>query len=421
MMKTPRTLAALVVTALFAIAGCGGGGDDSGGTPNAEKATKAKAAGNVTWCIGKDTTGASRRSSKLQQGEPEGQRRSCWSCRQSPTISAAARSSASGQVDRVRRARHDVIWTAEFAAQGWLKDVSDYISQNARTSSSRRPLTPQRTTASTGPSRSTPTRASSTTGQDEGQLGPDDLGGRSTRGRRQGRHRLPGLRYEGLTVTSSSCSTRRAAARSPTTARRPTIDSPQAQECWSSWSEGIKDGAAPKAVTDLHGGGVAQRIRVRQRRASAQLAVRLLARQEGRRSATSSTSRRSRSCAGGSRAPACSAATTSASRPTRRTPRALASSTSRRQPRQQKFFATESSLPAVLTRPTTTPASRRSAVRDQLQDRDRAGQAAAGLAGVPADLRGDLQQRLRGAVQGKSPETRRSKMNDQINKALKTF
>ena len=24
----------------------------------------------------------------------------------------------------------DVIWTAEYAAQGWLKDVSDYISQN---------------------------------------------------------------------------------------------------------------------------------------------------------------------------------------------------------------------------------------------------------------------------------------------------
>ena len=45
MMKTPRTLAALVVTALFAIAGCGGGGDDSGGTPNAEKATQGEGLG----------------------------------------------------------------------------------------------------------------------------------------------------------------------------------------------------------------------------------------------------------------------------------------------------------------------------------------------------------------------------------------
>ena len=58
MMKTPRMLAALAVSALFAIAGCGGGGDDSGGTPQAEKATQAKASGNVTWCIGKDTTGS---------------------------------------------------------------------------------------------------------------------------------------------------------------------------------------------------------------------------------------------------------------------------------------------------------------------------------------------------------------------------
>src|SRR5215210_1164602 len=57
MLKTLRLPAALAAV-MLTIAGCGGGGDDDGGAPEAEKATKAKASGDVTWCIGKDTTGA---------------------------------------------------------------------------------------------------------------------------------------------------------------------------------------------------------------------------------------------------------------------------------------------------------------------------------------------------------------------------
>ena len=54
MLTTPRLIAALAAAVMFAIAGCGDDDDDGGGG-DAEKATQAKASGDVTWCIGKDT------------------------------------------------------------------------------------------------------------------------------------------------------------------------------------------------------------------------------------------------------------------------------------------------------------------------------------------------------------------------------
>src|SRR5215212_11573577 len=132
MLKTPRLLAALVTTAMLAIAGCGGGGDDDdSGAPDAKKAGTAKASGDVTWCIGKDTSGAfgtvidgfnkanpDAKVKILELPEDAGEQRRL-------------------QVQRLRAKSPecdvlgmDVIWTAEYAAQGWLLDVSDYISEN---------------------------------------------------------------------------------------------------------------------------------------------------------------------------------------------------------------------------------------------------------------------------------------------------
>ena len=59
MLTTPRIFAALAAALMFAIAGCGSDDDDGGAAPDAEKATQAKASGNVTWCIG---SSASRQS-----------------------------------------------------------------------------------------------------------------------------------------------------------------------------------------------------------------------------------------------------------------------------------------------------------------------------------------------------------------------
>src|SRR3954454_10479576 len=132
MMKTPRILAALATTALFGVAGCGGGGDDSSsGTPNAEKATQAKASGNVTWCIGKDTTGAfSTVVDNFNKANPKAKVKLL-------ELPEDAGEQRRLQIQRLRAKSSecdvlgmDVIWTAEYAAQGWLKDVSDYISQH---------------------------------------------------------------------------------------------------------------------------------------------------------------------------------------------------------------------------------------------------------------------------------------------------
>src|SRR5215208_735519 len=131
MMKTPRMLAALVATALFAIAGCGSDDDDSGGAPKAEKATQAKASGNVTWCIGKDTSGAfGTVVDNFNKANPNAKVKLL----ELPEDAVEQRRL---QIQRLRAKSSecdvlgmDVIWTAEYAAQGWLKDVSDYISQN---------------------------------------------------------------------------------------------------------------------------------------------------------------------------------------------------------------------------------------------------------------------------------------------------
>ena len=122
-MKTPRFMTVLAATVVLTIAGCGS--DDSGGdggSSDAEKATQAKASGNVTWCIGKDTSGAFETVvDGFNKAEPEGCRSSCSNCLKTPTCSAEQ------QIQRLRAESTecdvlgmDVIWTAEYAASGWL-------------------------------------------------------------------------------------------------------------------------------------------------------------------------------------------------------------------------------------------------------------------------------------------------------------
>ena len=131
-MKTPRFMAVLVAMVALAIAGCGSDdSDDGGAAPDAEKATQAKASGNVTWCIGKDTTGAfgtvidnfnkanpDANVKLLELPEDAGEQR---------RLQVQRLQAESTECDVLGT---DVIWTAEYAAQGWLLDVSDFISEN---------------------------------------------------------------------------------------------------------------------------------------------------------------------------------------------------------------------------------------------------------------------------------------------------
>jgi ABC-type glycerol-3-phosphate transport system substrate-binding protein len=137
--KLVSAAAVLAVVAVVAVvAGCGssssgsksssGSSSPSGASASAGAVTPAMAAnpsGSVTWCIGKDTTGAFAQVIKLyEQANPKVR----VHLLQLPTSSDQQRT----QLVQREQAKSpecdvlgmDVIWTAEFAAQGWLKNGS---------------------------------------------------------------------------------------------------------------------------------------------------------------------------------------------------------------------------------------------------------------------------------------------------------
>ena len=85
----------------------------------------------MTWCIGKDTSGAfgtvvdnfnkanpNAKVKLLELPEDAGEQR---------RLQIQRLRAKSSECDVLGM---DVIWTAEYAAQGWLKDVSDYVSEH---------------------------------------------------------------------------------------------------------------------------------------------------------------------------------------------------------------------------------------------------------------------------------------------------
>lgn len=133
-MKVPRLAATLIAVALLAVASCGDddGGGGGGGASDAEKVGQARAQGDVTWCIGKDTTGAfSTVVDNFNKANPNANVELL-------ELPESADDQRRLQIQRLRAKSPqcdvlgmDVIWTAEYAAQGWLKDVSDAVDAEA--------------------------------------------------------------------------------------------------------------------------------------------------------------------------------------------------------------------------------------------------------------------------------------------------
>jgi multiple sugar transport system substrate-binding protein len=249
MMKTPRMLAALVVSALFAIAGCGGGGDDSGGTPKAEKATQAKASGNVTWCIGKDTTGAfGTVVDNFNKANPNANVKLL----ELPEDAVEQRRL---QIQRLRAKSTecdvlgmDVIWTAEYAAQGWLKDVSDYISQNG----DKFIKSTVDTTEFEGKNWGVP--FNSNAGfiyyrTDQVQSAPKDWESLYKEAADNNGIVYQGFRYEGLTVDFLELLYSKGGSIVSDDGKKATANSQEVKDVLKFMADGIKNGAAPKAVT----------------------------------------------------------------------------------------------------------------------------------------------------------------------------
>src|SRR5687767_11982199 len=241
MMKTPRLVAALVASAMLAIAGCGDD-DDGGGAPDAEKATQAKASGNVTWCIGKDTTGAfgtvidnfnkanpDANVKLLELPEDAGEQR---------RLQVQRLEAESPECDVLGT---DVIWTAEYAAQGWLQDVSDFISQNGDGFIQ----STVDTTEYEGKNYAVP--FNSNAGfiyyrKDQVSQPPEDWQGLYEEAQKGNGVVYQGFRYEGLTVNFLELLYSAGGTVISEDGKEATADSPEVKDVLSFMAEGIKSG-----------------------------------------------------------------------------------------------------------------------------------------------------------------------------------
>jgi multiple sugar transport system substrate-binding protein len=132
-------LAVAVMVGVLALAGCGDDGGGSGAdssqpsTEDAKKAPTLEAAegakGTVTMCAGKDTSGALTEAIKLFNKEHEADGLKVVK-RELATDATEVRNQfiqrAQAKSDECDVLQSDIIWTAEFAQQGWIMDLSDY-------------------------------------------------------------------------------------------------------------------------------------------------------------------------------------------------------------------------------------------------------------------------------------------------------
>jgi multiple sugar transport system substrate-binding protein len=116
------------------LSACGGGGNGGGGASEAKtlQPSDAKgASGSVTWCIGKDTSGAFKTAVDKFNEQNPGLEAKLLELPESADIQREQ------QIQRLRAESSecdvlgmDVIWTAEYAASGWLYDLTPVVEEH---------------------------------------------------------------------------------------------------------------------------------------------------------------------------------------------------------------------------------------------------------------------------------------------------
>jgi multiple sugar transport system substrate-binding protein len=256
-MKGLRLMAIAAAIASLAIAGCGdddddggGGGGGGGAAADAESVTQAKAQGDVTWCIGKDTTGAfTTVVDNFNKANPDANAKLL----QLPT---AADEQRRLQIQRLRAESAecdvlgmDVIWTAEYAAQGWLLDVTDALNKRK---DEFIPSTVE-TTEYEGKNWAIPFNTNAgfiywRTDQ-AGDQPPQDWESMYQTAQQDNGIVYQGARYEGLTVNFLELLYSAGGTVVNDDATEATADSQETRDVLEFMQKGIDDGAAPKAVT----------------------------------------------------------------------------------------------------------------------------------------------------------------------------
>ena len=274
-MKVDRVLTVVVAIGALFVAGCGGDDDAASGGADAKKAPTGEGAkGNVNWCIGKDTSGAYGSAIDLFK-------------KQEPAVTAKLvelpESADEQRTQLVQRLRAkstecdvlgmDVVWTAEFAAQGWLQDTSEVISKRkdefipstleTAKYEDKYLAVPYNSNAGfiyfrTDEAGKEPPK----TWEDDLQEGPGGDG-----------IVYQGARYEGLTVNFLELLYSGGGKVLSDDGKSVEIDSEAGQKALKFMADGVKDGADLEGHHHLHGAAVAARVPHQQGHLHAQLAV----------------------------------------------------------------------------------------------------------------------------------------------------
>jgi multiple sugar transport system substrate-binding protein len=243
-------------------AGCGSSSKSTttatgGGSTSASKSSSGSAVtpamanspkGTVTWCIGKDTTGAFSQVVSLYNHSHPGVTVKLLelptSADQQRTQLVQRQQAKSPECDVLGM---DVIWTAEFAAQGWLKDVtpaitarqSEFIPSTLNTTkiNGKYWAVPFNTNAGLLYYNTKKVHQAPTTWQQTFAMG-----------KTSGGFGFQGQSYEGLTVNFLEMLYSAGGSVLAPSGKTATIDSPQAQQVLSLMQQGLKNGSVPQAV-----------------------------------------------------------------------------------------------------------------------------------------------------------------------------
>jgi len=247
MLRAAAVLAALAI----GIAGCGGGDDDDdgGGGADAKKVTQAKASGDVTWCIGKDTTGAfGTVVDNFNKANPDANVTLL-------ELPEAADQQREQQIQRLQAESDecdvlgmDVIWTAEYAAQGWLQDITDAANKR------KDEFVPSTLDTALYEGKYWALPFNTNAGflyyrSDQVPEAPADWEAVYQQGQQDNGVVYQGFRYEGLTVNFLELLYSAGGSVVNEDATEATADSQEVRDVLTFMADGIKDGAAPKAVT----------------------------------------------------------------------------------------------------------------------------------------------------------------------------
>ncbi len=247
-MRRAPAIAALVCAAAIGVAACGGGGGGSTSSGSVNPSSAQSAKGNVTWCIGKDTTGAFKQVVAMHNQANPNVHASLIELPEDATqqlsqLTQRARAKSS-QCDVLGL---DVVWTAQFASQGWLKDLSDAVDKR------RSEFVPSTLATANYQGKYWALPFNTNAGflyyrTDQVPKAPSDWTQVYSEAKAKNGIVYQGSQYEGLTVDYLELLYAAGGKVLSADGKSAAIDSPQATQALTLMVNGIKQGAAPKAV-----------------------------------------------------------------------------------------------------------------------------------------------------------------------------